>query len=51
MSDQEGINRYIFHIVGEFEEYGEGMTEEEAEDNFMNRTVRELIEDGDVYMD
>lgn len=47
----EDIKRYLFHITGEFEERGEEMTEEEAEENFLKRTVRELIEDGDVYLD
>lgn len=50
MSESE-TKRYLFHIVGEYEECGEDMTEEEAEKNFMTRTVRELIEDGDIYLD
>lgn len=50
MSEDE-IKRYLFHITGEFEEHGEGMTEEEAEENFMKRTVRELIDDGNVHLD
>ncbi len=44
-------NRYIFHIQGEFEEYGEGLSEEEAVEELMGRTVRELLEDGTVFID
>lgn len=48
---KEEVKRYLFHITGEFEERGEEMTEEDAKENFLKRTVRELIEDGDVYLD
>ncbi len=42
----EETKSYLFYLQGEYVESGEGLSEEEALEEFKGRTVQELLDDG-----